>query len=81
MAFVAQRLTGDSSRPVFDRTGLEGPYDLDLTFSSDVAVAAGTTEALTLEGALREQLGLRLEPARAPVEVIVIDRAERPTEN
>jgi uncharacterized protein (TIGR03435 family) len=81
MARVARHLTGESSRPVFDRTGLEGPYDLDMTFASDVAVAAGNVDALTLEGALREQLGLRLEPARAPVEVIVVDRVERPTEN
>ena len=81
MAFVARQLTGESGRPVFDRTGLEGPYDLDMTFASDAAIAAGGIDALTLEGALREQLGLRLEPRRAPVEVIVIDRVQRPTEN
>lgn len=81
MAFVARQLTGETSRPVFDRTGLEGPYDIDMTFASDVAIAAGALDALTLEGALREQLGLRLEPTRAPVQVLVIDRVERPTEN
>jgi uncharacterized protein (TIGR03435 family) len=81
MAWVARQLMGDTSRPVFDRTGLEGLYDIDLTFASDAAIAAGGIDALTLEGALREQLGLRLEPTRAPVEVIVIDRVERPTEN
>ena len=81
MTFVARQLTGETSRPVFDRTGLDGPYDMDMTFASDAAIAAGQTDAPTLEGALREQLGLRLESARAPVEVILIDRVERPTEN
>jgi uncharacterized protein (TIGR03435 family) len=76
----AQRLAGQLQRPVVDRTGLSGPHDVDLTFALDAAVLAGT-DAPPLMTALREQLGLRLESARAPVEVLVIERIEPPSEN
>jgi len=78
-------------RHVVDRTALEGSYDLELEWSSDLGLqqappgAAGATE-LTPEGlslftALQEQLGLRLQPDRGPVNVVVIDSAEPPTAN
>jgi uncharacterized protein (TIGR03435 family) len=66
-------LTG---RIVVDRTGLTGSYDLDLRWTPDEFETS--SELIT---ALREQLGLKLEATRAPVEVIVIDKAERPSEN
>jgi bla regulator protein BlaR1 len=66
-------LTG---RIVVDRTGLTGSYDLDLRWTPDEFETS--SELIT---ALREQLGLKLEATRAPVEVIVIDNAERPSEN
>jgi uncharacterized protein (TIGR03435 family) len=83
MTQFAQRLTGELGRPVVDRTGLTGPYDFDLTFASDVAVlaVAGPTDTAPLNTAVRDQLGLRLESSRAPVDVLVIDRVEQPTEN
>ena len=76
----AQRLAAQLQRPVVDRTGLAGPHDFDLTFAFDAAVLAGT-DAPPLMTALREQLGLRLESARAPVDVLVIERIEPPSEN
>jgi len=80
MAQLARRLTGELDRPVIDRTGLAGPYDIDLTFASDAAVlAVPLGDMPPLRTALREQLGL--ESARAPVEVLVIDRTEEPTES
>jgi uncharacterized protein (TIGR03435 family) len=80
---IAERLVGFLGRLVLDRTGLDGAFDVDLTYLPDnpaVDASAGPN-APSLMTALREQLGLRLESTRAPVEVLVIDRVEPPTEN
>jgi len=70
-------------RHVVDRTGLEGSFDLTLTWNTDSlrpdATPAGNAPSIFV--AIQEQLGLRLEPITAPIEVIVIDRVERPTAN
>jgi len=66
-------LTG---RLVVDRTGLNGTFDMDLQWTPDEL----TTNAV-LFSALQQQLGLKLEAIRAPVEVIVIDSAAKPSEN
>ena len=83
MEMFANQVKAEVGRIVIDRTGLKGEYDIDLSFVSDVALAAasGPGEAAPLETALRDQLGLRLESTRAPVEVLVIDRVEAPTGN
>ena len=83
MARLAEQIKDELGRPVHDRTGLEGTYDVDLTFASDPAVlaVAGPTDAPPLMTALRDQLGLRLDPSRAPVPVLVVDRVEQPTAN
>jgi uncharacterized protein (TIGR03435 family) len=60
---------------VADRTGLAGAYDIDLTWSPDPTTDSGPS----LFTAIQEQLGLKLEPSKAPVEVLVIDRLEKPT--
>jgi uncharacterized protein (TIGR03435 family) len=73
------------ARGVIDKTGLEGPFDMDLTFTREGlntasrALPAGSQEGPALFTALEEQLGLRLVPARASIEVFVIDAVERPT--
>lgn len=69
---MAERVTG---RVIVDRTGLTGRFDFDLTWTPQ-ALDAGAESFFT---ALREQLGLRLEAAKAPVDVLVIDAAEKPT--
>lgn len=83
MARFVDQLNSELERPVVDRTGLTGAFDIDLTFASDAAVAAvaGPTDTPALMTAIRDQLGLRLEATRAPVDVLVIDRVEPPTEN
>jgi uncharacterized protein (TIGR03435 family) len=83
MPVLVQRFVSQLGRPVVDRTNLEGPFDLDLTYASDnpVVDASGAPNAPSFATAVREQLGLRLEPDRAPVDVIVIDRIGPPTEN
>lgn len=80
MAQLAQILTGNTDRMVLDRTGLEGVYDLELAWTPDNGPAdAITRDAPGLFTALVEQLGLKLEPAIGPVDVVVIDSVERPT--
>lgn len=87
MARLAQSMSRLAGRIVVDRTGLTGGFDLDLEFTPDPAAAAqppaagGDANLPSLFTALEEQLGLKLQPQRGPVEVLVIDRVERPTEN
>jgi uncharacterized protein (TIGR03435 family) len=79
-------------RVVLDRTGLTGNYDLELTYTPD-QMPQGTPppgapapppidpNGPSIFTALQEQLGLRLDAQRGPVDVLVIDSVERPTEN
>ena len=75
---LSQRL----GRPVLDQTGLKQTYDFQLDWK--VNVDAGTAESLprprpeVLAGALQTQLGLTLQPATAPAEVLVVDRVAQP---
>jgi uncharacterized protein (TIGR03435 family) len=72
-------------RQVIDNTGIEGHYDFTLTFASTPVPPAGTDAPLRLGpgifSAVREQLGLTLEPARALVQFLAIDHVERPSAN
>jgi len=79
MDVLARNLGLRAGRVVFDRTGLEGYFDLTLKFSRDQDPA--NPDAPSIFTALQEQLGLRLEPGRAPLQTLVIDRIERPSEN
>jgi uncharacterized protein (TIGR03435 family) len=65
--------------PVLDKTGLDGNYDISVNLRPDDTAGDGFTR---WQRALRDELGLKLESARAPVEVLVVYRAERmPTAN
>jgi len=80
MSRLADSLGNAAGRVVIDRTGLAGDYAFTLTY--DLARTDGAiTDTPTVFTALPEQLGLKLEPARAPVDTLVIDQIERPTEN
>jgi uncharacterized protein (TIGR03435 family) len=74
---LAFSLSGTVGRVIFDKTGLTALYDIDLTWSPDNEPDSGPS----IFTALQEQLGLKLEPAKAPVDVVVIDHLERPSEN
>ena len=80
---LAHYLTGPMSHTVLDKTGLTGTYEFTLTFTPENAPepAPGGVNAPYLSTALQEQLGLKLEPGKGPVEIIVIDRIERPSGN
>jgi bla regulator protein blaR1 len=75
-----------ADRPIVDQTGLTGMFDLTLTFArsqqpgSDT-ISAGTAAPASLFTALQEQLGLKLESTKAPVDVLVIDHVEEPSPN
>ena len=92
--FVGRALANWAGRPVIDKTGLTGRYDLHLEFSRDAlsppmrlngveqpvppAPDAGAPSIFT---ALQEQLGLKLSPEKAPIDVIVVDSAAKPDAN
>jgi uncharacterized protein (TIGR03435 family) len=89
MAMLATVLsTLYAGRPVIDKTGLKGLYDIKLQWSSDSGLIAPTgndaisaSSGPSLITAVEDQLGLKLESARGPLPVLVIDSVEKPTEN
>jgi uncharacterized protein (TIGR03435 family) len=91
---LTQALSRIVDRPVIDKTGLTGNFDFTLIFAADLPASmpspppgvpapplAAVANAPTLPTALQEQLGLKLEAERGPIDYLVIDRVERPTEN
>ena len=89
MSGLANTLSSSTDRVVIDRTDLRGRFNVDLQWTPELAGpgptpnanAAGTDAPPTLLTAIQEQLGLKLEPTTAPLEVLVIDSAARPTPN
>lgn len=80
VAKLALNLSRIGERVVIDKTGLTGQYDIEMDWTPDNR-RADDNAGPSIFTALQEQLGLKLESARGPVEMIVIERAERPTEN
>jgi uncharacterized protein (TIGR03435 family) len=69
-------------RPVIDKTGVKGTFDVRMQWSDDLAPADNAADAPpSLESALRETLGLDLKSGRGAAEVLVLDHIERPREN
>ena len=84
MSRLAVVLTGTLGRPVIDRTTLEGDFDVDVTYTDETSSAGGDTSrvnAPSLFTAMQEQLGLKLDASRAPVDVIVVDSVGPLAEN
>lgn len=80
VTFLARQL----DRPVVDMTHIQGFYDFTLSWTPDDLKNAGAPDQPALPSlftALQENLGLKLESQKAPVELLVIDGAERPSEN
>jgi uncharacterized protein (TIGR03435 family) len=86
MSVFVEMLSNQTGRQVVDRTGLSGNYDVDLRFSVDSQRPRGSADrqppapddAPSIFTAVQEQLGLKLEPGRAPVDRLIIDHIERP---
>ena len=74
---IVTRLGEALRRPVIDRTGIEGEFD----FKVDYAIDDNPESGVPLATAIQEQLGLKLDPGRGPVETLVIDHVERPSGN
>ena len=90
MSDLADYLSGVSvvDRPVLDKTGLQGRFDFTLRLFEDRPGMTGFDKKFAMKDAehiftdLQEQLGLKLESSKAPVEILVIEHAEKvPTEN
>jgi uncharacterized protein (TIGR03435 family) len=78
---IAEELSQITGRIVVDKTDLTGRYDLKLQWTPDGAPATTEDSAPSLFTAIQEQLGLKLEPAKEPVPVLVIDHIDPPTPN
>ena len=79
---------GRLGRPVIDRTGLSGRFDFTIEWSPETngippqpGEPVPDTQGPSFQAALREQLGLKLESTKAPLQVLVIDQLERPSQN
>jgi uncharacterized protein (TIGR03435 family) len=81
MSDLAGALADDVHRKVIDKTGLEGHADITLKWSDDVAAEQGGANVISIFTALEEQLGLKLQPSKGPVDTLVIDHVEMPSEN
>jgi uncharacterized protein (TIGR03435 family) len=89
MATIVKLLSQQLGRTVLDKTGLTGDYDVKLQWTPDSGPASmmGPDSKATPDSgpsiftAIQEQLGLKLESQKGPVEVLVIDRVARPSEN
>jgi uncharacterized protein (TIGR03435 family) len=88
IAAIARLLSRAVGRPVSDRTGLDGAFDLSLDFDTaglpGFATPAGvmppnTADKPSLYTALQEQSGLKLETGRGPIDILIVDHAEHPT--
>lgn len=81
LARFARSLASAVGRPVVDKTGLDGAWNLDLEFTPQNDPGAQPGDHPGIFTALEEQLGLKLQPARGTVDVLIVDRVERPTED
>jgi uncharacterized protein (TIGR03435 family) len=76
-AALARFLSGQIGRMIVDQSGLTGKYDFTLKWAPDM----GDTTGPSLFTALQDQLGLKLDSSKGPVEVVVVDSAQKPSAN
>jgi uncharacterized protein (TIGR03435 family) len=81
MSTLANMLISAVGAPVLDRTALDGKYNFSLAFAPLFGTPREDETLPTIFAVLVEQLGLKLERTKGPVEILVIDRVEKPTEN
>jgi uncharacterized protein (TIGR03435 family) len=78
IARLAEYLSGQAGRPVIDNTGLKGEYDFRVEWTTE---EAKDSSGPSVFAALQEQLGLKLNATKGPIEIIVIDGAEKASAN
>jgi uncharacterized protein (TIGR03435 family) len=78
---LARYLSQAADRPVIDQTGLQGFFDFTLEWTPDTPQPDPTASGPSIYTAIEEQLGLKLQPEKSPVEFLVIDHAEKPMVN
>jgi uncharacterized protein (TIGR03435 family) len=83
LAFIADSLSSRANlgRPMIDKTGLTGAVDFSLEWTPDGAEAPVDSNTLSLQEALKEQLGIRLQSDKASTSVLVLDHVEHPSAN
>ena len=96
MASIAQTLSRFAGGIVVDKSGLTGTYDLELTYAPDPGISqtgrdlpaqpgapapVANSDAPSIFAAVQEQLGLKLDATKGPVDVLVVDSAEKPTQD
>ncbi len=80
--FAGRALTWRMGRSVVDKTGLAGEHDFEIKYVEDRgAAAAADISGPDFLTAMQQQIGLKLEQAKGPVEVLIVDRAERASAN
>jgi uncharacterized protein (TIGR03435 family) len=83
-ADIAETLSSQVDHPVVDKTGLTGKYDFDLKTYGGLASdrkEGETNPKPPLESAVQDELGLKIVPSHGPVQVLVVDHVEMPSEN
>jgi bla regulator protein BlaR1 len=78
---IAKMLSRYLGRDVHDDTGLPGKYDFELSWTPEAGPCPGAPESPSIFTAVQQQMGLRLESTRGPVQVLVVDRVEKPSSN
>ena len=78
---LVESVMRDVGKPVVDETGLTGVYDFSMQWQSSAGLAETGSPGPAIFQALEEQLGLKLEPAKAPISMRVVDHVEAPTPN
>jgi uncharacterized protein (TIGR03435 family) len=81
MELLTMQLSGTAGRHVVDRTGLTGRYAFKLEWWPVQMTPPADNTVPSMFDALQEQLGLKLEPTKGPLEKVIVDHADRPTEN
>jgi len=82
MSDLAQALGDQVHRKVNDRTGVKGTCDITLKWTADDVVADAQSEStVSIFTALQEELGLKLQSTKGPVDTLVIDHVEMPSQN
>jgi uncharacterized protein (TIGR03435 family) len=81
MEHLVSALSDQVNRTVIDKTGLTGNYDFDMKWTPDDGTAAQSDYGPGVFTAIQEQLGLKLQPAKGPVETLVVDHVEMPSAN